>query len=445
MTFDTDTMSIEAITGVITREKVKGHSQNTFDLLARAPRGYMSDLRFVLATMQVLYDQGHYRHLQTLIDGLTSEGWSTKEKQIVTLLKHVALDSTYADASNDFTKARLVQDVRVALHEVEYSAAKLEDVLLTMLLLRLSYPQHKVWKPCGINEDLGVLSGIKLTFLIKCLLDRGYYWEAEHSLPIFFRRYKTEANQTELERIYSAIEILDDDYESILENHRSTIVLLDPREERCITQNGSVLRIVDTPGLGDQDEDNFKLWKQICETLRRELKSKQKGSYVVYLIDESSNEINKADLKHVQALKLLVGDRNWSKVSIVFTHGTTSGEDDLDCCKKIEKDLMEKYVRLIFGKIRNDDADIVLFNLDYTDKELLKSRVYQHHQNRAVTPPPSYDDEKKNTVTKFPPPHEHPESSKTSAAPPSYESVQNSAVGSAEFKAKVLQAGLQIL
>ncbi|KAI5268112.1 hypothetical protein E4T47_07870 [Aureobasidium subglaciale] len=201
-----------------------------------------------------------------------------------------------------------------------------------------------------------------------------------------------------------------------------------PREERCITQNGSVPRIVDTPGLGDQDEDDFKLCKQICETLRKELKSKQKGSYVMYLINVSSNEINKADLKHVQALKLLVGDKNWSKVSIVFTHGTISGEDDLDWRKKIEKDLMERYTRLIFGETKNDDADIVLFNLDYTDKEVLKSRVLQHHQNRAVTPPPSYGDKQESTVTELPPPHEHLESSKTSAAPPSYESLQNSAV-----------------
>ncbi|KAI5195635.1 hypothetical protein E4T38_08931 [Aureobasidium subglaciale] len=684
MTLDTDTMSMEDLASVVARENVIGHSQNTFDLLARSPKGYMSNFRLVLAMMQVLYDQGHYRHLQTLIVGLTgSEEWSTKENQIATLLKYVTLDSTYADASNEFTKARLVQDVQQALHEVEYSVAKLEDVNLTswsipgLLLLRLSYPQHKVWERCGVNEDLGVLGGIKLTFLIKYLLDQGYYWEAEHILPIFFREYKTESNQTELECIYSAIEVflsrvdmsdrrqtwaqaamlqtylegcirvtswashigswkafwqpkelhldelisevrgkygeetwlssrsrirydlmcidlkvwnelsrgssrnyenspskkealrtlfklkelaarnrdnrsqasvqwrlemlanfadphvitgtadlvsvpkhiyelrhgiltrqdhdlqrhwlvrsqgtihkldywrLENDYESILENHRSTVVLLgrsgtgkstlfrtmtgkyaaipeavpyasDLREEACMTQNGSVLRIVDTPGLGDQDEENFEIWKQICETLRRETKSKQKGSYVVYLIDVSSNEMNKADLKHMQALKLLVGDENWSKVSIVFTRGTTSGEDDLDWRKKIETDLMEKYKRLIFGETKKDNADIVLLNLDYTDKEVLKSETekmpgidsgestvgakttedaramspssYKDHQNRAATPPPSYDDNKNGTVTKLPPPHEQPESNKASVPPPSYESLQNSAV-----------------
>ncbi|KEQ93046.1 hypothetical protein AUEXF2481DRAFT_7000 [Aureobasidium subglaciale EXF-2481] len=230
----------------------------------------------------------------------------------------------------------------------------------------------------------------------------------------------------------------------------------DLREEACMTQNGSVLRIVDTPGLGDQDEENFEIWKQICETLRRETKSKQKGSYVVYLIDVSSNEMNKADLKHMQALKLLVGDENWSKVSIVFTRGTTSGEDDLDWRKKIETDLMEKYKRLIFGETKKDNADIVLLNLDYTDKEVLKSETekmpgidsgestvgakttedaramspssYKDHQNRAATPPPSYDDNKNGTVTKLPPPHEQPESNKASVPPPSYESLQNSAV-----------------
>ncbi|KAI5200572.1 hypothetical protein E4T39_05683 [Aureobasidium subglaciale] len=678
MTSNSDTMDIGSTVADMARENVMGHFQATYDLSARFSKVFKGGFRIAFEVMRVLYDQGHYRHLQTMIDRLPSEEWSAKEKQIATMMKYVVLDSVYTEASNDFTGMILVQNVKEALHGVELEAATADDILLSVLLLGLSYPQHKVWKGYNVDEPLAVLGGITLTTLITFLLEREHFWEAEQLLSIFFRKYKTEVKQIEFDCIYSAIEVflsrvdlederrtwaqvailqtycegyirvtswashvkmyefwqqqnthlielisnvrkqygeetwlssrsrirydlmcldlevwsalqydssrnfefssakkdtlhalyklkelarrnqdnrsqasaqwrmemlayftdphvisgttdlvsvprhiyelrhrlltkqdldlqrhwlmrskgithvldywrLNHDYESILENHRSTIVLLgrpgtgrttllrtltgkyaatsgiapctpEFREEDCMTRDGSVLRVIDTPGLGEQDENNFEAWTEICETLQKEHKSKQKGSYLVYLIDVSSNEMNEADQKHVGVLKRLVGDGNWNRVSVVFTHGTTGvGDDNGDWRKKVQNDLIEKYTRLIFGETKDSDADIVLLNLDYTDKEMLESETkkapgidsgestsgargteharanppppsYGHRQDRAITPPPSYDHQQNSTVTKLLPTHEHQQTSKASAPPPSYESVQSSAV-----------------
>ncbi|THW02874.1 hypothetical protein D6D26_03933 [Aureobasidium pullulans] len=156
--------------------------------------------------LRLLYDQGQHKTLHDIIhQGTFYKEWSTQEKNIVSLMKFVAMSSIYADTRYVFHELKPSVIVASSLEKISIGDMSTENMIETVLLLRLLYFSHEVRQQIPPRK-FSVLGGEAPSTVVSWFLQKEYFWAAEDVLHVCFRRSKVGIHEIKLPEIWSAIE-----------------------------------------------------------------------------------------------------------------------------------------------------------------------------------------------------------------------------------------------